>query len=159
MTVLAADISQLAWTPPSPDDFLAERHSMAWARQTLHHADWLKPILEQIQHLDRHQLNWDSYGALPISPLSICKALAVAELLSKYPGIEAPNISATPDGIVAFGWDIGEWSLDAEIGLGRQILYACLDEREGKPDHEGFFQDGWHFAKFLSDTFLSFWKK
>lgn len=137
----------------------ADEDSMPWKNQTLHDADWLDRIREQIQNLDRHQQNWDSYGAAPVCPKSIHDALGVAERIAKYPSIQAPSISATPDGIVALGWDVGDWSLDAEIGPNRQILYACLDERDGEHDHEGFFNDWWHFAEFLSDTFLSFRKK
>ena len=164
MSAMPIESSQLALTSSSSGYVSAGEDLAAWADKaqfgrTLHPADWLNGVKDQIQKLDRLQPNWDSYGAAPISAKSIRQALRLAEQISRYDSIEAPNISATPDGIVAFGWDVGDWSLDAEIEPDGQIVYACLDEREGECDHEGIFPDWLQFAEFLSYTFLSLRKK
>lgn len=152
---LMKETSQLAWTPENPDGLSGDVDSTAWARQTLHHADWLNRILEQIQNLDRHQLNWDSYGALPTSPMSIRIALVVAEGLSKYDSIEAPDISATPDGFVAFGWGLGDWSLDADIEPDGQIVYAFSDRLDENLDHDGVFFNWSQLADIVCQAFES----
>ena len=97
--------------------------------------------------------NWDSYGAEPVSAKSIRDALRIVEQISRYHGIAAPDVSATPDGMVAFGWDVGDWSLDAEIEPDGQILYAYLTRCEKDCDHEGVFSGWRQFAEFLSQAF------
>lgn len=153
MTAVKTSSSLLRWSESDPSPTFAGKDEMPWANQTLYHAEWLNRILEQIQNLDRLQLNWDSYGAVPVSAKSIREARRVAERISRYDSIEVPDISATPDGIVAFGWDVGDWSLDAEIELDGQILYAYLNRGDKDCDHEGVFSGWRQFAEFMSLAF------
>lgn len=164
MIAMPTELTQLAWTSPSSDDVSAGKDLVAWADKaqfgrTLHPADWLNGVKDQIQKLDRLQPNWDSYGAAPISAKSIRQALRVAGEVSRYDSIEAPDISATPDGFVAFGWDIGDWSLDADIEPDGQIVYAFLNRCEEDRDHEGVFSRWPQLAEVLSQAYESCRKK
>lgn len=155
MTAVETSSSLLSWSELDPSPTSAGEDEMPWASQTLRNAKWLNRIVQQIQNLDRLQPNWDSYGAAPISAKSILEALRVAERISWYDDIEAPDISATPDGFVAFGWGLGDWSLDADIEPDGQIVYAFLDRFDEDLGHDGVLSHWSQLADILCQAFES----
>lgn len=151
MSAMKTEPLLLGWTDSDPSPTSAGVSPIVWVGQ----AEWLNRIVQQIQNLDRLQPNWDSYGAAPISAKSILEALRVAEGISWYDDIEAPDISATPDGFVAFGWGLGDWSLDADIEPDGQIVYAFLDRFDEDLGHDGVLSHWSQLADILCQAFES----
>lgn len=151
MSAMKTEPLLLGWTDSDPSPTSAGVSPIVWVGQ----AEWLNRIVQQIQNLDRLQPNWDSYGAAPISAKSILEALRVAERISWYDDIEAPDISATPDGFVAFGWGLGDWSLDADIEPDGQIVYAFLDRFDEDLGHDGVLSHWSQLADILCQAFES----
>ncbi len=65
---------------------------------------------------DASHFDWDGQGGYPVSRATLEHALTFLELLSST--LPAPDISAHPDGELAFEWSLGP----------RQILTVSLNE-------------------------------
>jgi hypothetical protein len=72
--------------------------------------------------------NWDGYGAKPVSMDTFAKALAFLDVLpSTFP---RPEISALPDGEIAFEWRFGPRRLlTLAINESGRLTYAALTGR------------------------------
>ncbi len=57
-------------------------------------------MLDRLNELGKLQINWDSYGALPVNP----NALRIARLLAQALESGPPSIVARPDGDIVFSW-------------------------------------------------------
>lgn len=73
---------------------------------------WLDETINQIRALSTLEANWDSYGAEPVSPGAINRAVALLTTMAKDVELKKPDISATPDGQVTLMWD----TLDIAVG-------------------------------------------
>lgn len=100
-------------------------------------ADWLAEALDAIERLLTLGKNWDSYGANAVDQESVRRASELAQRLAWVENVEAPSITATPDGDVGFCWDTGEWSLDASVDPTGLISYVLLDEGDPSQEQEG----------------------
>ena len=103
--------------------------------------DWLSDVLSQIEGLRNLPPNWDSYGAVPVDPRSISAAREVIARLARYVNVGKPAVGATPDGDVGFSWDVGDWSIDADIAPSGRISYVYLDERDHVNDEDTWTND------------------
>jgi hypothetical protein len=71
------------------------------------------------------QQGWDGYDALPVSIGTIAQALAFLDLLPS--ALPAPEISANPDGELAFEWSFGpRWLLTVSVNEFGRLSYAGL---------------------------------
>jgi hypothetical protein len=77
--------------------------------------------------------NWDGYGAQPVSFETFCRAEQFIKLLPS--SLAVPEISAHPDGEVAFEWRLPTGKvLSVSVGAGSIVTYAGLfgsTERHG----------------------------
>jgi len=76
---------------------------------------WLAQRLLQIDRLSTLEQNWDSYGGFAIDSRSIALAKDVLKTLSRVETLEAPVVTAAPNGYVALCWDHSDRSLDIEV--------------------------------------------
>lgn len=83
------------------------------------------------------QANWDSYGAASVDLRSIRLAKSLVTELAKIETVEAPTVTATSTGNVAFCWDDGERSLDVEVRSDGLLEFAYLNESQPTWDKEG----------------------
>lgn len=78
-------------------------------------ADWLQGTVVQLDALRDLGANWDSYDADPIEEKSVSMATELVTKLAYVQGVEAPFVTATPDGRAAFEWNNDDRSLDIEV--------------------------------------------
>lgn len=90
---------------------------------------WLTERVDQLRRLLELQENWDSYGAKPIDPRSVEFAILLLRSLALVEGVEAPTVTASPDGNAALCWDNGDRSLDVEILPDGIIDYSYLNDK------------------------------
>ncbi len=98
---------------------------------------WLQGHLAQIDQMRDLRANWDSYGALPVDLDSIALAKSLLSQLAYVDTLEAPTVTASSAGNVAFCWDDGERSLDLEVRPDGILEYAYLNESQPALDEEG----------------------
>lgn len=120
-------------------------HPPVLARQQ-HSPEWLDEQIDQLHRLLKLQRNWDSYGAEPIDPRSVRLAKQLLRWLAQFVAIEAPTVTASPDGNAALCWDNGHRSLDVEILPDGSIEYAYLNDE----DQEGTTLDAEDLAILLT---------
>lgn len=71
------------------------------------------------------QPGWDGYDASPVSGSTVAQALAFLDLLPS--ALMKPEISAHPDGELAFEWYVGpRWLLTVSINESGRLSYAGL---------------------------------
>ena len=102
---------------------------------------WLDERLQKIELLNGLEPNWDSYGASPVSRISIQVAKAALRELCRVVGVQAPTVSATPDGHVSLSWSLEHSSLDVDFTSNGRIEIAYLDECDACNDWEGITDD------------------
>jgi len=69
--------------------------------------------------------NWDGYGASPVSDAALAQALAFLELLPST--LSKPDISAHPDGEIAFEWFVApRRQLTVSINDAGRLSYAAI---------------------------------
>lgn len=66
--------------------------------------EWLQECLDGLDSYRELEENWDSYGAYPVSDISIELAKKFLTSLGNSGIISRPSICATPAGTVAFYW-------------------------------------------------------
>lgn len=114
-----------------------------------HPAPWATPCLQGLNKLRRLLPNWDSYGAKPIDERSVMNAATLVVYLSRIVGIEAPIVTASPNGNAALCWDDGTRSLDVEVHPNGSFEYSWLLEDESDED-EGITRDWEKIAHWLT---------
>ncbi len=90
---------------------------------------WLTERVDQLWGLLELQRNWDSYGAKPIDRRSVEFVILLLRSLALVEGVEAPTVTASPDGNAALCWDNGDRSLDVEILPDGNIEYSYLNDK------------------------------
>jgi hypothetical protein len=71
------------------------------------------------------QPGWDGYDASPVSVATLVQAWAFLELLPS--ALPRPEISANPDGELAFEWSFGpRWLLTVSVNESGRLSYAGL---------------------------------
>ena len=75
---------------------------------------WLLPALSGLQELASLPAGWDSYGAPPIDPGCVIKAVHVL-MEAMEPDTPAPSVVPTSRGGVQFEWHIGGIDFEIEI--------------------------------------------
>jgi hypothetical protein len=84
--------------------------------------------------------NWDGYGAYPVSGATLAYALEFVDLLPS--ALPRPEISAHPDGELAFEWSVGR----------RRLLTVSINE-SGRLSYAALFgQARLHGTEFLLDA-------
>ena len=69
--------------------------------------------------------DWDGYGGLPVTSPTIAQAFAFVALLPS--ALPAPDVSAHPDGELAFEWDLGPRRLlTVSVNDAGRLSYAAL---------------------------------
>lgn len=113
---------------------------------------WVSAALIKINRLGELESNWDSYGAVPVYQQSIKYASIITNQLGHLAGMEnrSPTIGASPAGMVAMSWDVGQWSLDIEIDVSGIIHFVYLDTRDESNDVEGLTRDISPIAAYLT---------
>jgi hypothetical protein len=106
-----------------------------------HPANWLSVTIKKIDALSSLERNWDSYGADPVDNGSIERARELVEYLACVRNIDAPTVTATPEGNVALCWDEGNWSLDASVDSSGLVAYVFLDEQDSANDRDTWTRD------------------
>lgn len=153
MTAVPKELPIIGWPLPVRRPTSARSRATAFTEQSTQKAAWLADVKTEIRQLRDLQPNWDSYGADPISAESIREALSVADRLAGQENTTMPDVSATPEGTVAFGWDVGDWSLDTTIAPDGKIRYAYLDRIDRRRNHEGVFANWRDLAACLNYAF------
>ena len=121
------------------------------------YANWLPTVIAELDALGDLEANWDSYGALPIDPVSIEYAARLANLLAERKGIREPAVGATPDGHAGLSWDGGSWSLDVDVtpdGLWEYVIFV-----KGARDIEGSTDDPSIFVAVLTEGIVDEWRQ
>lgn len=113
-------------------------------------APWLNAALAKLEGLRALTANWNSYGASPIGPAAIAWAKEIVTHLATYAGVDAPTVTATPDGHVGLCWDSGRRSLDASIDSAGVISYVFLDEDAPDENREARTCDPGDLVPFLT---------
>lgn len=113
-------------------------------------APWLNAALAKLEGLRALPANWDSYDALPVGLESIAWAKEILAQLATYAGVDAPTVTATPDGHVGLCWDMGRWSLDASIDSAGVIGFVFLDEDASDENREARTCDPRDLVPFLT---------
>ena len=92
---------------------------------TLSHPSWLPTARETMERLAELRSNWDSYGALPVSPTILNAAY---DLLLRIVPVDAPMpaIVPTADGAVQIEWHTRE--IDLELRMRSPIVMNFLFE-------------------------------
>lgn len=103
-------------------------------------ADWLEETKQQLLGLATLPDNWDSYGAQPVSHDAILRTSEIVAHLALLFGLDAPAITATPEGDVGLCWDHGDWSLEASIDSTGLINYVFL-RAQPVEEHEARTRD------------------
>jgi hypothetical protein len=97
-------------------------------------ADWLRAISHELERLQELPFNWNSYGALQISPDSARHAANLASSLALEEELPAPQASATADGNVMLCWYGTDSSVEFEClpsGVFKYVTYMDGEEIEG----------------------------
>ncbi|MCH8342750.1 MAG: hypothetical protein IH983_02055 [Planctomycetes bacterium] len=150
----AIDATELAFFEATSVPTTATSTGEAWAPKPATLAlreetsAWLSERVDRLRRLLGLQENWDSYGAKPIDPRSVEFAVRLLTSLADVDGIEAPTVTASPDGNAALCWDDGHRSLDVEILADGSIEYAYLNDE----DHEGTTLDAEDLAILLTQS-------
>ena len=105
--------------------------------------DWLQERLDRINELLQLESNWDSYGAAAVDRFSVAVARSLLRQLALIETVEAPTITASPEGNVVLCWDNGGRALDVDILPNGTFTYAYMNENDAGKDREG------HSAKSL----------
>ncbi len=111
---------------------------------------WVPERADQLRRLLELQENWDSYGAKPIDPRSVEFAVRLVTSLASVEGIEAPTVTASPDGNAAFCWDDGQRSMDIEVLPDGLFEYALLSQLDSSKAEEGSTQSAAQLAVLLT---------
>jgi hypothetical protein len=90
---------------------------------------WLPDALSQTDDLRSLQDNWDSYSARAVDRQTIAHAKRLLGELARIVGIEAPTVTASPDGNASLCWDDGSRSVDLEVLPNGMIEYVILMRR------------------------------
>jgi hypothetical protein len=82
-------------------------------------------VLDQLAHIlaDCDQPNWDGYGALPVTRDTLLAARRLFEQLESC--VDVPDVTADPDGDVAFEWNNGCNSLTVAVNSAGDVAYAA----------------------------------
>jgi len=87
------------------------------------YAQCLQSLHEASEEASRR--NWDGYGAEPVSSATLAQALTFLDLLPTT--LPTPDISAHPDGELAFEWSLGPRRLlTVSINESGRLSYAAL---------------------------------
>lgn len=111
---------------------------------------WLDQCLRRLQQLGELPENWDSYGAERVDPISIAVGQQLLVQLARVQGVEAPIVTASPDGNVCFGWDNGNKSVDVEVFSEGEFAYTYLNERVPQHGCEGRTHNSLDIAQLLT---------
>jgi hypothetical protein len=105
------------WTVEMVQDFLASLSLGIHVRE-------VAPALEQAY--DRASVdNWDGYGAKPISPESYWRAHDFLQLLPST--VPPPDVSAEPDGEIAFEWHVDpSHTFSVSVGRDGRLSFAAI---------------------------------
>ncbi len=87
------------------------------------HSDILDSLLEVF--MEASTPGWDGYDAHPVSTATLAQALAFLDLLPST--LPRPEISAHPDGELAFEWFLARrWLLTVSVHESGRLSYAAL---------------------------------
>jgi hypothetical protein len=120
-------------TPATTTTALATRTTVGRAT-SLRHEDppSLIPLGEALRGLVGLEPNWDSYGAMPPSRLSLQHAWSLASRLVEL-GIPTPQVFPTRSGGIQLEWHVPraslEWEIDADLASG---VFAFDDRVTGE---------------------------
>lgn len=113
--------------------------------------DWLREGLEQLDRLLELNGNWDSYGAKQIDTRSVQFAKRLLTRLAEVDTIEAPTVTASPNGNAALCWDSGHLSLDLEVLADGSLEYAYLNQQDPSKDEQGTTLDAERLTVLLTE--------
>jgi len=84
---------------------------------------WLRPTVQRMEQLLALPRNWDSYGALPVTVVSVQMALNALMMVmeSRSP---APTVVPTVEGGVQLEWHQNDIDLEVEVKPEGQILMS-----------------------------------
>lgn len=90
--------------------------------KTLDSPAWLKGAYDRISELTRLQVDWDTYGGLPVAPgaVSVARLLLSNLMVDDVPN---PQISAVADGGIGFHWRVADRDLEIEISPAGEMHY------------------------------------
>ncbi len=111
---------------------------------------WLDERMDHLRSLLELQDNWDSYGGRAIDRQSVEIATQLLKALAVVEGVEAPTVTASPDGNAALCWDNGRRSLDLEVMPDGRFEYVFLNEDNASKDEEGITHNADGFAELLT---------
>lgn len=112
--------------------------------------DWVCNRVEQLHALLQLKENWDSYGAEPMDPRSVVHAENLLRWLARFVGVEAPTVTASPDGHAALCWDDGQRSLEVEVRSDGVFQFTFIDEKDASRDEEAEIMDAGRLAELLT---------
>ena len=76
-------------------------------------------------YIEASHNNWDSYGARAITKRTLSNALRFISSFS--PNFPIPEVSAEPDGEIAFDWQVAPYKiLSVSVGENNELSYAGL---------------------------------
>lgn len=77
--------------------------------------DWFEHATEKLQAISALEKNWDSYGAVKPSSLSLHYAHTFLNFLHRVVGATKPVITPSPNGNICFEWEDSTKTLTTEI--------------------------------------------
>lgn len=108
-----------------------------WIRLKGPGPDWLYPTLSAMQHLDRLEPDWDSYGAPRVDSEAILRALQTLSVLLDNVDGPPPIVVPTSAGDVQLEWHQG--GVDLEIRCSRAGAFSIyfFDHGTGREEEVG----------------------
>jgi len=85
-------------------------------------AGWLPDAREEIEHLERLEENWDSYGSRCIQQAAIKSAIRFIFDIRRGL-VPMPNIAPVPGGGIGFHWVMGGRDLELEFTPDGHVIY------------------------------------
>lgn len=96
---------------------------------------WLQSARIELNDLQRLPVDWDSYGALPISRHSVTAAFDVLRQII-FPHTPAPSIVPNSDGTIQLEWHIHGFDLEVKVQSQARIGVLFEDHHNDANDFE-----------------------
>lgn len=104
--------------------------------QKLLFANVMEPVLERLAELQALEQDWDTYGALPLTPIALSRAdvmmRAVLELYGGALGERVAPYTIMPivDGGIALEWRGSNADINLDIGPSGALSYLLIERGE-----------------------------
>jgi len=102
--------------------------------------EWLDECINKLEGFKDLELNWDSYGGLPIDHDLILQGKALLESIS-VADIPEPFVAPVSSGGINFEWDMPLRYLSIKIRP-EGVRFFCVKKDENEEKEKGLIEDG-----------------